>query len=170
MRPASPPVPRSRSTVSGSLRRSPKQSARHPQVTIRREEVLRIPDGLNGPVIIATGPLTSEALSAEIATLVGAEHLYLYDAISPIVLSETIDRTKGYRASRWGRSLRKGDSPAFFRPAGGGCGVDDGEGDYLNCPFTRDEYQCFYDALVTRRRKRRCTTSISRVLRRLSTD
>ena len=111
------------------------------------------------PLIVATGPLTSDALSADIAALVGGDHLYFYDAISPIVLAETIDMTKVFRASRWDRSLggrrgpRAGDTaptqsdPRFGRdrPA---CGVDDGEGDYLNCPLTRDEYERFYDALV----------------------
>ena len=58
------------------------------------------------PLIIATGPLTSDSLSADIAALVGGDHLYFYDAISPIVLAETIDMTKVFRASRWDRSLR----------------------------------------------------------------
>src|SRR5687768_236993 len=144
--------------------------ASHPLIAIRRGEVTSIPSGADGPVIIATGPLTSDALSAEIATLVGSKHLYFYDAISPIVLSESIDRTKVFRASRWGRSLRKGDrsnlvfpesdkkkGPVPFSDEGEAgekgtgpfsCGVDDGEGDYLNCPFTKEEYQRFYDALV----------------------
>src|SRR5215213_4164815 len=77
----------------------------HPLISIRRGEVASIPSGADGPVIIATGPLTSDALSAEIASLVGAKHLYFYDAISPIVLGESIDRSKVFRASRWGRSL-----------------------------------------------------------------
>src|SRR4051812_46291875 len=80
--------------------------AAHPSITIRREEIRRIPIGLDGPVVVATGPLTSDELSADIAALVGAQHLYFYDAISPIVLAESIDRSKVYRASRWGRSLR----------------------------------------------------------------
>jgi methylenetetrahydrofolate--tRNA-(uracil-5-)-methyltransferase len=139
--------------------------ASHPLISIRRGEVTSIPSGADGPVIIATGPLTSDALSAEIAALVGSKHLYFYDAISPIVLSETIDRSKVFRGSRWGRSLRsdlppKGGShenstddhvaSAFRRKevAAPACGVDDGEGDYLNCPFTKDEYQRFYDALM----------------------
>src|SRR5215203_380527 len=79
--------------------------ASHPLITIKREEIQRIPTGLDGPLIIATGPLTSEALSREVAALVGGEHLYFYDAVSPIVLAESIDRTKVFRASRWGRSL-----------------------------------------------------------------
>jgi methylenetetrahydrofolate--tRNA-(uracil-5-)-methyltransferase len=107
------------------------------------------------PLVIATGPLTSDSLSADIAALVGSDHLYFYDAISPIVLSETIDRTKVFRASRWGRSLRGGASDEAAgrgRPSGPSdvaCGVDDGEGDYLNCPMTEDEYHRFYDAVVS---------------------
>ena len=134
----------------------------HPLITIVREEVLEIPESSEScPVIVATGPLTSEALSAEIARLVGGEHLYFYDAISPIVLAESIDGTKVFRASRWNRSLGPGRSPsqtptldgsAGLAPtpvrSGPACGIDDGEGDYLNCPFTRDEYDRFYDALV----------------------
>src|SRR5262245_4600982 len=118
----------------------------HPLVTIVRGEVPAIPppraDG--GPVILATGPLTSDTLSADLARMVGAEHLYFYDAISPIVLAETIDRTKVFRASRWDRSLR-GAGTAAPEPeaAGAACATDDGQGDYLNCPFTRDEYDRF---------------------------
>ena len=118
--------------------------ASHPSIAIRREEITRIPTDVDGPVVVATGPLTSAALSADIASLVGSDHLYFYDAISPIVLAETIDMTKVYRASRWGRSLRNADGQA-----GQACGVDDGEGDYLNCPFTREEYERFYEALVS---------------------
>src|SRR5262249_4139282 len=73
---------------------------------------------------------------------------YFYDAISPIVLAESIDRSKVFRASRWGRSLRGDRGPeraALHAPA---CGVDDGEGDYLNCPMSRAEYDAFYGALV----------------------
>jgi methylenetetrahydrofolate--tRNA-(uracil-5-)-methyltransferase len=115
--------------------------ATHPLVTIVRGEVLAIPIATErDPVIVATGPLTSEALSADIATLVGAGHLYFYDAISPVVLAESIDHGKVFRASRWNRSLGS-------RGAGPACGVDDGEGDYLNCPLTREEYERFYDAL-----------------------
>jgi methylenetetrahydrofolate--tRNA-(uracil-5-)-methyltransferase len=119
--------------------------ASHPLIAIRREEITRIPTEVDGPVILATGPLTSDALSADIASLVGAEHLYFYDAISPIVLAESIDRSKVFRASRWGRSLRTADRHG----SGPGCGVDDGEGDYLNCPFTKEEYEGFHHALMT---------------------
>ena len=115
----------------------------HPLVTIVREEIDRIPESSErAPVIVATGPLTSDALSADIARLIGQEHLYFYDAISPIVLAETIDRSKVFRASRWDRSIR---GPATSGPA---CGVDDGQGDYLNCPMTREEYERFYDAVI----------------------
>ena len=142
----------------------------HPLITVRREEVSRIPSA-DGPLIIATGPLTSDSLSADIAALVGATHLYFYDAVSPIVLAESLDRSKVFRASRWGRSLRreKGDSHLFtsekgaghvdaegaeevavtFSAGGPACGVDDGEGDYLNCPFTAEEYERFYAALIS---------------------
>jgi methylenetetrahydrofolate--tRNA-(uracil-5-)-methyltransferase len=139
----------------------------HPLITIVRGEVPAIPpprpDG--GPIILATGPLTSDTLSADLARMVGAEHLYFYDAISPIVLAESIDRSKVFRASRWNRSLRGAGQPAFaptsapadadvdasarLDVAGAACGTDDGQGDYLNCPFTREEYDRFYDALVS---------------------
>jgi methylenetetrahydrofolate--tRNA-(uracil-5-)-methyltransferase len=103
----------------------------HPLITLVREEATDVPDpaATGGPVVIATGPLTSPALSGKIATLVGAEHLYFYDAVSPIVLAESIDRSRVYRASRWGRGTT--------------------EGDYLNCPLTAAEYETFYQALVT---------------------
>src|SRR5262245_43035516 len=136
----------------------------HPRITISREEVTAIPPSTErDPVIIATGPLTSEALSQDLARVVGSNHLYFYDAISPIVLAETIDRSKVFRASRWGRSISGARVPGATVPGavvpgaavpgasvpGTACGVDDGEGDYLNCPMTRDEYERFYDALVT---------------------
>jgi len=150
--------------------------ASHPLITVRREEITRIP-AVDGPLVIATGPLTSDALSAEIASLVGATHLYFYDAISPIVLAESIDRSRVFRASRWGRNIEgpsggqsgvrptsdPGTGPAIgVRPRSDpalaptsdasaltpACAVDDGEGDYLNCPFTAEEYARFYEALM----------------------
>jgi methylenetetrahydrofolate--tRNA-(uracil-5-)-methyltransferase len=128
---------------------------KHPLITIVREEVPRLPaDASMFPLIVATGPLTSDTLSADIASLVGTDHLYFYDAISPIVLAESIDTTKVFRASRWERSLRGRDSlpernpDAGTTPAPLSCGVDDGQGDYLNCPLTKDEYERFYDALT----------------------
>ena len=130
----------------------------HPLITVVREEVTSIPtDPAMYPLIIATGPLTSESLSADVAALVGAEHLYFYDAISPIVLAESLDMSKVFRASRWGRSLRGAERPErnggpLGPPTGSpavACGIDDGEGDYLNCPLTEEEYARFYDAVVT---------------------
>jgi methylenetetrahydrofolate--tRNA-(uracil-5-)-methyltransferase len=131
----------------------------HPLVTIVRDEVVSIPESSERePVVIATGPLTSEALSADLARLVGSDHLYFYDAISPIVLAESVDRSKVFRASRWNRSLRSPERLALQRSTAEGarafqasapsCGIDDGQGDYLNCPLTREDYERFYDALV----------------------
>ncbi len=127
----------------------------HPRITLVREEIERIPLSLDGPVIIATGPLTSASLSADVAAMIGNAHLYFYDAVSPIVLAESIDMSKVFRASRWGRSLRGADVTAATPrpdPQGDACGVDDGEGDYLNCPFTAAEYARFYEALVSAER------------------
>jgi methylenetetrahydrofolate--tRNA-(uracil-5-)-methyltransferase len=138
--------------------------AAHPLITIVRQEMTTLPESNERePVIVSTGPLTSDALSAALVSLVGQDHLYFYDAISPIVLAETIDRDKVFRASRWDRSL----GPDVPRPPevdrrslgdagrdrrrpgeGGACGIDDGAGDYLNCPLTREEYGRFYEALV----------------------
>jgi methylenetetrahydrofolate--tRNA-(uracil-5-)-methyltransferase len=136
----------------------------HPLITIVRDEIPRIPSEAETegrPVIIATGPLTSDRLSADITRFVGRDHLYFYDAISPIVLAETIDRTKVFRASRWDRhtsdrfaadtsvapSVTSDEHDAA--PGAPACGVDDGQGDYLNCPMNAEEYARFYDALTT---------------------
>jgi methylenetetrahydrofolate--tRNA-(uracil-5-)-methyltransferase len=100
--------------------------AAEPNIELRREEVTAIPEGI---VVIASGPLTSDALAAEIARLTGSERLYFYDAISPIVEAESVDLSVAFRASRYGKSL-------------------DGSDDYLNCPFDREEYERFVDALV----------------------
>jgi methylenetetrahydrofolate--tRNA-(uracil-5-)-methyltransferase len=115
----------------------------HPLITVVREETSRIPtDGSMSPLVVATGPLTSDSLSADVVRLVGSSHLYFYDAISPIVAFETIDTTKVFRASRWDRSLRGGG----VQPGSGeGQGPD---GDYLNCPLTEKEYDAFYTALI----------------------
>ena len=94
----------------------------HPNITIHSEEITRVPDA---PAIIATGPLTSDALAEDIARLTG-EPLHFYDAAAPIVTYDSLDMTKVFRASRYGR----GD-------------------DYLNCPMTREEYEAFYQALIT---------------------
>ncbi len=144
--------------------------AAEPRITVCRGEVTSVPppSAPGDAVIIATGPLTSDALSQSIQAFVGDTHLAFYDAISPIVLADSIDLGKVFRQSRWGRSLRREtagagadriDPPASAvaapvdagaaRGEGPACGVDDGEGDYLNCPFTKAEYDQFYDALVT---------------------
>jgi methylenetetrahydrofolate--tRNA-(uracil-5-)-methyltransferase len=134
-------------TITGSL-------SQHPLVSLVREEVTAIPASTERePVILATGPLTSDALAADLRDLVGQEYLYFYDAISPIVLAESIDRSKVFRQSRWDR-----DTPGVrsvhlqvdlqVDQNGPACGVDDGQGDYLNCPMTREEYERFYDAVV----------------------
>lgn len=130
--------------------------AAHPLITLVREEVVRVPPPSSGrfPLVIATGPLTSDAFAADLKTLVGDADLHFYDAISPIVLADSIDRARVFRQSRWARSFRSdgqgGTSrePVATAPSGPACGVDEGEGDYLNCPFTRAEYEAFYDALT----------------------
>jgi methylenetetrahydrofolate--tRNA-(uracil-5-)-methyltransferase len=98
----------------------------HALITLRREELQEIPH--EGLVLIATGPLTSDALAAQLQALTGSENLAFYDAISPVVDAETLNMERIFRASRYGK--------------GGG-------EDYLNCPFTEDEYRVFYDALAS---------------------
>lgn len=92
-------------------------------IEIIKEEVTTIPDGIT---IIATGPLTSDALSSEIAKLTGEEKLFFYDAAAPIVTKESIDMNNAFTADRYG----KGDS------------------DYINCPMTKEEYELFYNELI----------------------
>ncbi len=113
-----------------------RQIEAHPNIEVVREEVGRIPDG---PCIVASGPLTSESLSADIARLLGGEHLYFYDALAPIVHAESIDMSVAFRASRYGRSPR------------GPRGSDD-DGDYLNCPLNHDEYAALVRALLAAER------------------
>jgi methylenetetrahydrofolate--tRNA-(uracil-5-)-methyltransferase len=96
-----------------------------PAIRIIREEVTRI-DENRGFTIVATGPLTSDALSQDIARLSGSDHLYFYDSISPIVEADSIDMSRVYFAARYGK----------------------GSADYINCPFTREEYDRFLDALI----------------------
>jgi methylenetetrahydrofolate--tRNA-(uracil-5-)-methyltransferase len=113
------------------------------RITIDRGEIGAIPAAASGDVwIIATGPLTSASLSADIARFVGRDHLAFFDAISPIVLAETIDLSKVFRQSRWDRSLGSGGSKVR-----GSEGSSDG--DYLNCPFTKEEYVAFHAAIVS---------------------
>jgi len=99
---------------------------REPRITIHREEVTQI-DPEDGITILASGPLTSSALSDEIARLTGSGHLAFYDSISPIVEADSIDMERVYFAARW----------------------DKGTADYINCPMSKEEYDRFYDALVS---------------------
>jgi len=99
----------------------------HPRIEIRREEIAEIdPAQLT---IVATGPLTSDALATDIAQLTGSSRLFFYDSISPIVDGHTVDRAIAFPASRYDKSL-------------------DGTGDYLNCPLSKTEYERFVDELT----------------------
>ncbi len=100
--------------------------ARHPLIEIRRQEVQDLPSGVT---VIATGPLTSPALSARLQTLLGSDYLYFYDAISPIIQADSINREVVFRASRYDRG-----------------------GDYLNCPLNQDEYERLVDDIRTARK------------------
>ncbi len=97
--------------------------SQHPLITLQHGEQTGIPT--EGTVIIATGPLTSDALAAEIARLTGSQHLYFYDAIAPIIEADSIDFSIAWKASRYGR----------------------GGADYINCPLSREEYFAFVEAL-----------------------
>jgi len=104
----------------------------HALITVVRGEVTALPSC----GVLATGPLTSDALAGAIRARLGVDQLAFYDAIAPVVDGESIDRAIAFRASRYGRET----SPE---------GLADGEGGaYLNCPFTREEYDAFIDALV----------------------
>ena len=96
----------------------------HPNIEIIREEITKIPN--DEVSIIATGPLTSEALTAEIMRFTGDDQLYFYDAIAPIVAADSIDMNIAFKAARYGK----------------------GGDDYINCPFTKDQYDVFYEALI----------------------
>ncbi|WP_218079724.1 FADH(2)-oxidizing methylenetetrahydrofolate--tRNA-(uracil(54)-C(5))-methyltransferase TrmFO [Anthocerotibacter panamensis] len=99
--------------------------AQHPQITLCREEVTRIPEA--GIVVLATGPLTSQPLAEHLRDFTGAEYLSFFDAASPIVEGESLDRNLAYLASRYDR----------------------GEAAYLNCPMNEAEYHAFWSALTT---------------------
>lgn len=99
----------------------------HPGIAIRREEVTELQ--LDRPTIVASGPLTSPALSKAIGQLTGEDYLYFYDAISPIVQSASIDMSRAFQANRYGRG-------------------EDSSGDYINCPMTKPEYDRFVGALA----------------------
>ncbi len=109
----------------------------HPNIEVIREEVTHIPD--SGVVVIASGPLTSDALASEIARLGGNKYLYFWDAIAPIVSLDSIDFGIAFRASRYGKHA----DGTVSAP-----GENLGEGDYINCPMSKDEYFAFVDALI----------------------
>ena len=96
-------------------------------ITVRREEIRSVPR--DRIVVIASGPLTSDDLAADIARLTGTGRLYFYDSISPIVDAESIDMSIAFRASRYGKSI-------------------DGTEDYINCPLNKEQYQAFVQALI----------------------
>ena len=98
----------------------------HPNIEVIRKEAINIPET---PTIIASGPLTSPTLSKELAALSGEEHLYFFDAIAPIVDADSINMEIAFRASRYGKG-------------------EQDEGDYINCPFTKEEYEIFIQALL----------------------
>jgi len=108
-------------------RRIAEELAGHPQIRVFREEVTSLEAGNDAITIVASGPLTSDALSGEIARLTGSEHLAFYDSISPIVEADSINMERVYFAARW----------------------DKGTADYINCPMTREEYEAFLNALTT---------------------
>ncbi len=103
----------------------------HPRITIRRAEIDALPAASDGLVIVATGPLTSPALTADILTHTGEDYLAFFDAIAPIVSKDSIDMDKAWFQSR------------YDKPGPGGTGAD-----YINCPLTKDEYYAFIDALI----------------------
>lgn len=107
-----------------------REIAAHPRISISRDEVTTLPS----PGIIATGPLTSDALAETIRARLGVAGLAFYDAIAPIVSRESLDDAVVFRASRWDKET--------MAEAGA-------EGAYLNCPFSRDEYEAFVGALAT---------------------
>ncbi|MBI1802800.1 MAG: methylenetetrahydrofolate--tRNA-(uracil(54)-C(5))-methyltransferase (FADH(2)-oxidizing) TrmFO [Chloroflexi bacterium] len=105
----------------------------HPRIALIREEVCQIP---LTPTIIASGPLTSAALTGAIITLCGEQYLYFYDAMCPIIARDSIDMSLAWRGSRYGREaqLVEGDSAP--------------SGDYINCPLSQAEYEAFVQALI----------------------
>ncbi len=110
-----------------------------PNVRLVRAELTALPAG---PAILATGPLTRPALAAVLAEAVGTEGLYFYDAIAPVVDADSLDWERAFQASRWGRDQGVGRGE-------GAPGADaDDDGDYVNCPLDREEYDAFVEAIA----------------------
>jgi methylenetetrahydrofolate--tRNA-(uracil-5-)-methyltransferase len=115
----------------------------HPRITVEHREVTDIPE--ERPVILATGPLTADALAARIAEVVGAQHLAYYDAIAPIVSAESIDWDKVWKQSRYGKGQGPEEPGRRMMPE------DDqltGDEAYVNCPFDEAQYKAFVRALI----------------------
>jgi len=128
----------------------------HPRITIRHQIVERIPDASpSAPVILATGPLTGDALAADLAAAIGGEHLAYYDAIAPIVAADSIDWDRVFRQSRWGKGAPV-DADAASAEAGEGASAGEarldatalGDEAYVNCPFDEAGYKGFVAAIV----------------------
>src|SRR5262249_5090846 len=103
------------------------------------------------PLIIATGPLTSESLAQNLGALTGGDSLYFYDAVAPTVTLDSLDLTKVFRASRRGRSSGLEGPTGDKRPVTDGAGEEsrsNESADYLNCPFTKEEYLAFWEELA----------------------
>jgi len=118
----------------------------HPNIEIVREEMKTIPDT---PTIIASGPLTSPTLSQSIAALSGEEHLFFFDAIAPVIHAESINMEIAFRASRYGVHNRPPTTDVTNTTPSS---AQDEEGDYINCPFTKEEYYTFVEALMQAQR------------------
>jgi methylenetetrahydrofolate--tRNA-(uracil-5-)-methyltransferase len=119
--------------------------AGHPRIRVRHEIVTRIPEaGERTPVILATGPLTGDALAADLARAVGAEHLAYYDAIAPIVSADSIDWDRVFKQSRWGKGGEGFEEEGAPRDA-----TALGDEAYVNCPFDEPGYKAFVAAIVS---------------------
>jgi methylenetetrahydrofolate--tRNA-(uracil-5-)-methyltransferase len=120
---------------------------RHPRIRVEHREVTAIPE--ERPVILATGPLTSDALAGSLAAAVGAQHLAYYDAIAPIVAAESIDWDQVWKQSRWGKGAApRAPDPDGEAEAAEGTAADGGDEAYVNCPFDEAGYKAFVRALV----------------------
>lgn len=120
----------------------------HSRIRVRHEIVRAIPEASpERPVILATGPLTGDELAADLARIVGSEHLAYYDAIAPIVSADSIDETKVFRQSRWGKGAPPSESgtPAERDPRDAEALGDEA---YINCPFDEAGYKAFVSAIV----------------------
>jgi methylenetetrahydrofolate--tRNA-(uracil-5-)-methyltransferase len=122
---------------------------KHPRIRVRHEIVRAIPEApAEQPVILATGPLTGDELAADIARTVGAEHLAYYDAIAPIVSADSIDESKVFRQSRWGKGAPIEEGAAADAKHDARDAEALGDEAYINCPFDEVGYKAFVAAIV----------------------